>query len=186
MSSALVIPQTLPITALRQAHAGETCWIIGKGPSLLRLKREQIGPGPVITLNQAIEYVEPLDLRNPLYSMQKDHDETDWIVPKTASLIVHAPESGEALKDYWPRYEFDNPRDFQIPWYTISVVSAIHIAHLMGCAEICLVCCDASAIGDYRTVIGLPPLDPNCYPTQRGKIEAALHDLGLPGGWLIP
>ena len=36
------------------------------------LRREDIGPGPVIAMNHAIEQVRRLKLPNPLYSQQKD------------------------------------------------------------------------------------------------------------------
>lgn len=180
-------PGTLHISSLRNRYANETTWIIGKGPSLLRLTAGSIGPGPIITLNQAVVHVEPLNLPNPTYSMQKDRDEIDWRLPRRASLLVHTPESGNAMKDYRPRYEFSNEQDFGIPEHTISVVSAIHIARLLGSTSIHFVCCDASAIGDYRTIPGYrPPLIASCYPTQRGKIEEALHATGLSGIWITP
>ena len=60
------------VEELKDRYKGMTAWIVGKGPSLQYLKKEDIGAGPVITINSAITAVESLGFENPLFSMQKD------------------------------------------------------------------------------------------------------------------
>lgn len=150
---------TLDIQTLRHAHEGQPVYIIGKGPSLAALKKEDIGDGIVITLNQAIIKVEMLGIDNQIYSMQKDgcgdrepHDVclNEMVRPQKAALIVHEHESKHCLEDYEPRYIFSNENDFGIPWYAFSALSAMKIADLMGCKKTYFVSFDSAVNGDYR------------------------------------
>ncbi len=63
---------SVSIAPLKRKHAGTCAYIIGKGPSLMHLRAQDIGPGPVIVLNEAVAIVQQLGLPNPVYSMQKD------------------------------------------------------------------------------------------------------------------
>lgn len=60
------------IAKLKGKHAGTCAYIVGKGPSLMHVRAHDIGPGPVIVLNEAITIMQQLGLPNQLYSMQKD------------------------------------------------------------------------------------------------------------------
>jgi hypothetical protein len=156
---------TQPIAALTDAHAGQTCHIVGKGPSLLHLRAGHFGPGPVITLNQAIRTVEALGLPNRLLSMQKDGHWPDpctdpctkapaWMVrpqPSTA-LLVSVANSRYCFDGHMARYLFDTEKDFGLLWTMPSVVVAIRVAELMGCTGIVFLCMDAITTGDRRTV----------------------------------
>jgi len=134
------------IKHLRDKHKGETAWIIGKGPSLQYLKKEDIGNGPVIAINEAIIPVENLGLSNTIYAMQKDVDPLNRepiAPPKKATLLVHEREVPERHRNYSPRYIFDNPRDFNSVWNTPSSHSAVSIADLFGCSELKFIAFDA-------------------------------------------
>ena len=191
------------IQALKATHLGQTAWIVGKGPSLVRLSREHIGEGPVIAINEAIVAVETLELANTVYSMQKDADEYDvsstpnvalslFIPIKSATLLVHLHESPNRLKEYSPRYVFDNVKDFGLEWWECSGLVAIAVARLMGCSNMVYLCFDACMSGDRRT----------CTPTSDGayevlstdeaylgqccRIDDYLTKVGMPAEWVTP
>lgn len=168
------------ISKLAGKHQDEACWVVGKGASLKNLTPDDVGAGPVIAINHAIEAVENLGLPNPLYSMQKDNY---CSTPKAASLLVHKPESDAlgVLKDYRPRYVFDNEEDFGINRFFPSVVSSIYLAKLMGCSSIKFLCCDSFTNGDCRT---FPDLNKDhTYLMQRPLVDVALHETQLPAEW---
>lgn len=50
---------------LRNTHKNQAAYIIGKGPSLEYLRREHIGAGAVIALNQTIIRIQSFNLSNP-------------------------------------------------------------------------------------------------------------------------
>ena len=148
------------ISELKDKHKGETAWIVGLGPSIKDLQKNDFGDGPVITLNQSIVAVQRLSLKNDIYSMQKDDDPPAYIIPNTGiPLILHELESlktfpkSDIAHDREPCYIFNNPDDFGLLWNTISIISATEIGRLMGCYRIKYVCCDAHAKGILGTYI---------------------------------
>lgn len=170
------------ITALRNAHSGETVTIVGKGPSLLRVQAQQVGTGPIIALNDALLTVRDWATVGPVYSMQKDGAILPPIAPER--LIVHVHESAHAWPDYPARYEFDNPRDFGLRWDMPSVVSATKIAELMGAQALRFVAMDAVTTGDTRLVFdghtagSLMPPDP-IYGLIADMLREALRAIGI-------
>lgn len=187
------------------SHAGQTAWIIGKGPSLLRLTPEMIGDGPVITLNEAIRWVRPLKLPNPVYVFQKDgcvsHGPTTYVPeppghvcqafiirpepPEVALFSLH--ESPNCLADYRPRIVVD-VESFGLPWYTPSAPTAVKIAQSWGCSGVVLVANDAYAVGDFSSVTGARPGDPETAGyRQAGELADRLaHEAGMEIRWLTP
>jgi len=151
---------------LKNRHKGETVWIIGKGKSLAKLKRSDIGEGPVIAIYEAIVPVEILGFPNSLYCLQKDggsmkrhpltmSPECDYrkciycagvVLPEKATLLQHRAEARYCFEDYSPRYLF-TLREIGLKKNEFSLVCAIKIAQLMGCVKFRLVSCDAHAIG---------------------------------------
>jgi hypothetical protein len=152
---------------LKNKHKGQQVWIIGKGPSLQYLRKEDIGDGIVIALNQAIVPVESLGLPNVVYSMQKDggdrrHFREDnlcpdcdysndcedkcgnMVRPKSAILLLHDVESKYCYPDYPERHVL-NLEKLGLPANVFSLVFAIKTAQFMGCTKINLVSCDAHA-----------------------------------------
>ena len=184
---------------LKDRHAGQTAWIIGKGPSLAYLIKEDIGEGPVIAINESIIKIESLDLSNPTYSMQKDggrrrkyfpadSPECDYspdcdgcqymTKPERATLLVHNRESLFCFPDYEPRYVFDW-RDLGMEHNDISLVTAIRIAQYMGCTSVNLVCCDLHAFGDmgvYDVDTGTISID-TLYQWQPLRLKAVFAEI---------
>jgi hypothetical protein len=162
---------------LKDAHRGETVWIIGKGMSLLQLKTDTIGPGPVIAIYEAIVPVEALNIPNPTYCLEKDggwrkkfpggmpdggispecaYRECDFcegmIRPQRATLLLHEKEAKYCFPDYAPRIVF-NLEDIGMDHNEFSMVCAIKIGELMGCTKFKFVSFDAHANDDYRNVM---------------------------------
>lgn len=179
------IPPTLEesgsqgIAVLRDRHRGETAYLIGKGPSLANLCADMIGPGPVITLNQAVLVVQTLGLPNRVYAMQLDGMETEDpdTIPRpcdTCHLVgwkrppVVDPYPGIAtvfLRHFssWclhgrpNRYVID--KEFYPEPSTPSVLQAIGLARWMGAGSIVMVAFDHLATGDagYFDEAAYPP-----------------------------
>lgn len=141
-------------------------WIIGKGKSLEKLKRSDIGEGIIIAINQAIIKVEELGFDNITYSMQKDgsspHSPNNCRyrtcdncpyglpMPKSAILLVHELESIECKLDYNPRIVFNN-NDLGLAWNDFSALSAIRFAQSIGCNKFNFVSFDAVTHGDIKS-----------------------------------
>lgn len=198
------------IESLRDKHKGETVWIIGKGPSLEYLRKEDVGTGLVIALNESIIKIESLGLDNVVYSMQKDggdkRDYTpdnlspvceyrgmcedrcgDMVRPKKrAALLLHEHESKYCYEDYEPRYIFDF-RSLGLPHNDFSMICAVKIAQLMGCASIRFVCCDYYTNGNCDIYIpGQGIAHKNApYAEQQGK-RLYQHLDGLDVEWITP
>ena len=196
----------------KDLYKGETIWIVGKGPSLQCLTKEDIGLGPVITINQAIIKVEEIDLPNPIFSMQKDggsrrkyvHSRPLILKPdcdyksncgdaccsihrpkKGITLLVHKHESFYCLSDYSPRYVFDWA-ELGLKCNRFSLVIAIKIGILMGCAKFHIVSCDVHTTGSlesYVPHVGMTKGNPG-YKNYVWKIKRYLKDLDCK--WITP
>ena len=165
-------------------YAGETAWVVGKGPSLGYLRAEHFGKGPVIALNQTIVVVEALGILNPVYSLQKDgcgsggpheiceqRDGHDWMIrPQRATLMVQdAPGySRDCLRAYEPRVAIQMMRDLKFPYLqTMAVRMGITIAKQMGCVKIVMLCCDSLVNGNLDTF--------NVWTRQAERTSAGNH-----------
>ena len=151
------------IQDLRGKHRGENCYIIGRGPSLLSVKKEDFGPGPVIVLNEAIINVHDLNLDNPIYSQWRNGDVLpnlkDYLKDGDAMLlcdnpVLNDPPSSTLFKDYLPRYSFECLRDFgKNPQIYFSHKAAIEVAvKIFGCSSIISMGFD-SYRGEQKTVL---------------------------------
>ena len=139
--------------SLKNKHLDQTVWIVGKGPSLQYLKKEDIGEGIVITINHAVLAVEPLGLPNTIYSMQKDGgtrrkpspdnllpdcDHSDdcgdscgnITRPKSATLLLHDLESKYCFLDYPDRYVI-NLKEIGLSENVFSLIFAVKTAQYM-------------------------------------------------------
>lgn len=179
------------IGELRAEHSGETAYIIGKGASLQYLKKEDIGEGIIIALNEAIVKVEELNLPNKTYSMQKDLG--DFPEPKTATLLVHFRESNDAHKDYKPRYVFDCVKDFNLKQDSFSALVAGEIAKLMGCKKLVFVSCDVCANGGVQTCVpntdgtyDLTDKHAHNLMIQKHNLIHYLNNAFIPVEWVTP
>lgn len=179
------------VKRLTGIYRGQTAYIVGRGPSIENLSLAQFGPGPVISLNQAIVKVEEMGLNNPVYSMQKDGVADGEVVPQSATLLVHSRESEGSFLGYSPRYVFDNPKDFDLTTTAPSVMSATAMAKMMGCDRVVYLCCDACTNGDKRTwtpkgngdaeIAELNNADG--YQHFKVPVESLLKDAGLDWEW---
>ena len=184
---------------LKNKHRGQTAWIIGKGPSLSKLVKDDLGDGPIIAINESIIKIEELGLDNPSYSLQKDggrwrkyfpadSPECDHspdcdgcpytVRPKKATLLVHNRESLFCFPDYSPRYVFDW-RDLGMARNNISLVTAIGIGKFMGCTSFNLVSCDLHAFGDmgvYDAETGAISID-SLYQWQPAVLKAVFAEI---------
>lgn len=146
----------MSLDELRNTHAGETAWIVGKGPSLRFLRREHFGPGPVIALNDAIITVQKLGLPNPIYSLQKDGNPRHMVEPLAEIPLILQDTPGYS-RDWFPEHPrrilVDPIRDMGFHRPTIVAVRmAIYIARfMMGCDKIQMVSCDYLVTGALET-----------------------------------
>jgi hypothetical protein len=201
---------TKPIQELKDKHKGQTCWIVGKGPSLQYLTGEYIGPGPVIAINQAVMKVQELKLSNLIYSQQKDgchpvvndgkggylkpdiipHDKCllDMVVPKNGiPLIVGEAESKYCMEKYSPRYIFDTEKDFGVTWDTFSVIVAIKFGQLMGCDKFNFVSCDNCVNGNATTYVpGGKAVAHNNYFAQSDRLKTYLEINNIKHKFITP
>jgi hypothetical protein len=168
-----------PISELYGLYPGQTCWVVGRGPSLGRLRAKHFGQGPVIAINQAIEMVEELGIDNPVYSMQKD---VFFFKPKRAPILAHTWESykiSQAQLDRLNAYVFDNVVDFSIPWNMPSVTSCMGLAKRMGCVMVIYLCCDAATDG-ITEAYGEPAVDPKGYLAHKRVLFHYAHLAHMP------
>ena len=194
---------TRPITDLKDAHAGETVWVVGTGPSLRFLRAEHFGAGPVVAVNRSINHVRNLALPNVLYSMQKDGGDKKRcpncgthcgginLPPPGVPLIVQYHASENCFPTWKPRYIMDLEKDFGISWWLFSVATCAHLARLMGCVKVVYLCCD-SMRGDMRSYVvdhnGIGTLlERNCgYGHYPARLTAELKELGMPAEFVYP
>lgn len=167
---------------LKNKHTGKPCYIIGKGESLNKLTPNHIAPDAVvITINQAIEKVESLNLPNKIYSLQKDRY-TNHVKPDT-HLLLHVHESAKVVFSK-PEERFDNLElDLQVEDF--SALTAIQIAKLMGCVKFYFVSFDSVTEDNYK-VYGnktKPPYWEN-YQIQSKKMKEFVKDLNHE--WITP
>jgi len=169
-----------PIEKIAGSYPGETAWIVGSGPSLGWLKPADIGYGPVITINYAIQIVEAFDLENHVFSMQKDQQYCDTDYP----TLSHAHESG---RDGWGDYVFDNVA-MGLEWNKPSLLSALSIAKLFGCARCICLCFDAVTRGDLSSFEGGQVITKGCrgqYPIIGALAKLWAKQIGMPVEWRL-
>lgn len=160
----LVLPQRR-MEDLRDLHAGETAWIVGKGPSLRNLRADHFGEGPIIAMNEAIVIVQDFELSNPLYAMEKDgctfqpcickaNGNGKALVSLNESTTLFLQRPGSAA-DCFPMHQntiYVHASEMGLPADSMSIRMCAFIARLMGCSQIVFVACDSLTNGDVRRV----------------------------------
>ena len=160
---------TSSVQDLRGKYAGQTAYIIGKGPSLKHLTKDHfIDGGLVIPLNEAIKIAENIGLSSDfsIISQQKDGKPECMVKPKRAPLLLHEKESKGWFDNHVQRYIFDLKKDYGLKNNGISVVggnccsaiAAIEFAKFTGCKKIVFMCFDFLVNGD------------NSYPDHMGDL----------------
>ena len=198
----------------KDIYKGQTIWIVGKGPSLQYLIKEDIGSGPVITINEAIVKVEEVGLSNPVYSMQKDGGERRqyWRVLdkfQHGMLIPdcdYTPDCGDSCgKMRRPKqgatllvHEHESlycmpdysPRyifeweEFGLRHNNISFIMAMEIGILMGCKKFCFVSFDVHVNGSFQAYTPGVGLKQGKYKDHKRRIRSHLVDLDY--RWITP
>lgn len=190
---------------LKGIHKGETAYIIGKGKSLLNLKRSDIGVGIIIAIYEAIIPIEMLGFLNVTYSLQKDGglhknvphspspdcdrrdcDYCEWVVrPRKSTLLLHEQEAKYCFEDYKPRYLF-TLEEIGMDHNEFSLVCAIKIAQFMGCEKFKFVSCDAHTHGDTENCV--PVMEQSYYDWIYHKQREILPEYlkGLNVEWITP
>jgi hypothetical protein len=136
---------------LKDAHIGQECWIVGKGPSIAFLNESYFGSGPVLTINEAVLKVQELNIPNPIYSMQKDGFQWLMVRPKDeVTLILQSILSEYWFKDHPKRLVINPMTEWGFAVTEMSIRMCVALAKLMGCERISFVCCDSLTTEDYR------------------------------------
>lgn len=148
-----------------ESYPGQTAYIVGRGPSLLRLTAEDFGIGPVLVLNHAIVTIRKLGLPNPLYSLQKDGCLTPPQEPET--LVLSQAQSPRCFRDY-PRRVVMDVRRLGLHRNCMSATWAVALANQMGCTSVLMLAMDSFTKGDFRTVV-----DDELETVGRGYLHAA-------------
>jgi hypothetical protein len=149
---------TQNIAVLNGAYLGKTGAIVGGGPSIIKLTREDFDSVDVVlVIDFAIAKIRTLSLSIPIYSMWKDRgtlkgtvdgginpcpgmppctNKCSKLVPQSPErYIVHEHESKYCNDLYSPRYIFNN-NQFGHHWGRPSVVPSIEIMMLFGIADL--------------------------------------------------
>jgi predicted SAM-dependent methyltransferase len=196
-----VIPAQAGIQKLQNKYAGQTCYIIGRGPSLLNIKKENIGAGPVIVINEAIYNIAALKLDNDIYSQWRNGDMPDELPQylKAGDTLLlcenNVPQyenKVDKYKDYSPLYFFECRRDLSHnPEVMFSHAAAVEIAvRIFGCTKLVMMGFD-SYLNDDRTVLkhGFVKSEfrPGDYREQINIIESRLAEMPMiKAQWYFP
>lgn len=192
----------ITIQTLRNKYAGQTCYIVGRGASLLQVKKEHFSlGGPVIVINEAIINIAKLWLKNDIYSQWRNGDLIAdlraYLRPGNALLLSEDPvpqyvSTAEQFSDYKPAYWFECRRDLGCdPRMAFSHYAAIEIAtKIFGCNKLIMMGFD-SYRGDDRTVLkeGFVQSEyrPGDYRDQIDIICARLREMPkISAKWFFP
>jgi len=148
------IDDCLPLADIKSSFKDQTCYIIGKGPSLDNLTKEHIGNGPVIAINEAIHKVESLDLPNQIFMIQQDPNLKQTCCPKKGTILI--PSSIGHLYGKYSRLCAFTTAQLGLDGISPTVVVAIELAKLLGSNKFTLMCFDAytQQRTDYAKCIG--------------------------------
>ena len=158
------------ISQLTGAYNDKTGAIIGTGPSLHQIKREDFnGVDVIITINGAVKLIRNARGNIPIYTMQKDAcsynknlSEVVWcekcdgacwkpepIQPEI--LLIHFPESIGCWPEYPLRYAWNNA-DYGLPWHNPSFMACLKIMEIFGVAKIKIVSFDSCTTGSIKHI----------------------------------
>ncbi len=151
------------VIQLKDKYKDETCYIVGRGVSLIQIKKEHFGSGPVIVLNEAIWNIHILDLGNDIYSQWRNGDVLpnliNYLRPQDAmilcdNIVLNNPPASVHFPQYPKRYTFECERDLEVnPPACFSHLAALQIAvKIFGCTNLVMMAFD-SYRGDTRTVL---------------------------------
>lgn len=175
------------IEALKGFFDQQTCYIVGKGPSLDHLDASIFGEGPVIGLNEAVHKLTELGLENKLFGLQQDAKLRNRCYTREATMLVSTKAANFYAK-YENVYVFDN-KQYRLSANALSVSAAIEIAKSLGVKDFVLVAFDSCVNGalTYAKCVGYDVTfggRPERFKTHRAKINNRLGK--IPTQWVIP
>lgn len=163
----------------------EMVYIVGKGPSLDHLRKEDFdGVSSVICINDAINKVVSLGIRNPLYMCQLDIGLKDKCIVDGVTSIL-APRVRPAI-GIRPNVYYVHPRSVGPTAMTITCIYAMNLGQLMGVKQFKFMCFDACVTKKlgYADCIGKDGGKPGRFLTHRQRINNAQGDSKIE--WIIP
>jgi Nucleotide-diphospho-sugar transferase len=180
---------TRSLSVLEPVFAGNRCYIVGKGPSLDKIKEKDFPDprAPVIALNEAVLVIEQLDIPNPIFGLQQDARLKDTCYPEHAELLV----SQKAIQFYDGKervYAFSS-LTYGLSINSLSVLAAMEIAKSFKTLGFYFVCFDAATSGklEYAKSVPYSPAevgDPKRFKGHKARMMHAAR--GLTVGWVTP
>ncbi len=185
------VPGTSDLATLQPIFVGNRCYIVGKGPSLDKVKERDIPDprAPIIALNEAILTVEQLDIPNPMFGLQQDSKLKDSCYPERSGIFV----SQKAIPFYQdkPRVYAFSSLSYGLAINSLSVLAAMAIARSLGSKGYYFVSFDAATSNGkelgyastvpYDTVWGG---DPKRFKKHKPRMMAAAR--GMIVSWITP
>ena len=151
----------IDVKDFRDMYKGKPAYIIGKGPSLDKLKAHHFldTTAPVITINESIHKVEEFDIKNPIYAVQQDSNLQERCWSKRGTMMI--PHITGAWYRKHPKVCIYSMVDLggREDFHPQSIVAATRIARLMGCSRLIYLAFDSYINGDghYANCIGYHP-----------------------------
>jgi uncharacterized Rossmann fold enzyme len=151
-------------------------YIVGKGPSLDRISKEDFpnAAAAVMCINDAVQKIESLGIPNPIYAVQQDRHPRNDCVPKNGLLFVSCYSeyvvTDCALKAVYCPSMFGEIK--VVP----TVVMAIHLAKYFGAKRLTFLCFDSCLSGDltYAKCEVIPNRGtPEALKTHKARIHRA-------------
>jgi len=134
---------------LKFKYQDQSCYIVGKGASLVNLSAKTFGilSVPIIAINEAIDAVQKQNLYpdTPVFFMQQDAEPEAHPIDHTIGILHD--DIGDRYTELTKRHIFmDN--DFGFPRKVMTVFAAIALAKYMGCVQVFMVSFDYAVSGD--------------------------------------
>lgn len=148
-------PAPASIKELERDFHGLTCYVVGKGPSLDRLKASHFPDEhcPILAINEAVHVVAGLKLANPLFGIQQDARLRATCYNEQARMLIGIKAAvfyeGKNVYLY-------NAQDFGGSLNELTVCAGLRIALSLGAKDFKLLCFDAAINGqtEYARAVG--------------------------------
>lgn len=159
-------------SSIESQFRGRPVYIIGKGPSLDRVSEDVFrDDSPILCINEAIKHVETLDLSNPLYAVQQDHQLKNGCLPARGGIFV-SYRARRAYDDFEDKYVF-YPEHFNCCRTTLTVLVAMRIASSLGSTRYRMLAFDGALKKDTRYASCVP------YKSTSGGKPERFYNHGL-------
>jgi len=162
-------------TKFKFQYNDQPCYIVGKGASLKNLSTKTFASlgSPIIAINEAIDFVQALNLYpdTPLFFLQQDA--APEAHPKEDTIGILHSDIGDKYTELKERHIFENS-DFGNVRKVMSVFVAITMAKYMGCSRIFMVSFDYAIDGSISYPGGVADhrKGTRAWKFMREKIEA--------------